>query len=148
MKTFATPFLLLAVVMAGCDSGPDNSPDGLMTQSISAMNELSDGLEAGKTEEEMSTAKEKLEALGKKLEALGLSEEEKEALIAKHKPALEKASKRMMSAMMGSMQDVMSGAMNQMSAGMEEGMKGMSEQMNQQMGAAMKDMQQKMKSSQ
>lgn len=118
---------LVAISLPLTLSGCGDTPDGLMEQTLAEMNAMADGLEAGKTEEEMKPVKERIDAIAKKMEALDLSDSEKEALRKKYEPEIKKVAQRMMQAAFKNMG-------NQFGKGMDKLGEDMSKQMMKKMG--------------
>ena len=100
-------------ILSGC---ADNSADGLMRQQIAKMNELADGLAAGKTPDDLKSVADEMAAINEKLEAMNLSQEEKDALKERHKDELEVVQKKIMSSAMEGMGAQMGNAMEKMGA--------------------------------
>ena len=94
-------FLGSLFVVLTCFSGCGNSPDSLMKQQISQMNEMADALEKGASESEVEAIQKRMDATGKKLEDLNLSDEEGQKLLERHKEELTKAIQRLLTASMG-----------------------------------------------
>jgi hypothetical protein len=90
-----TGMLLLLFGASGCSS----SPDSLIKDQISLMNDMADALEKGDEAKAKSIA-EKMKEVDKKLEALKLSEDDKKKLGEKYKDELTKAAMRMLQAQM------------------------------------------------
>jgi hypothetical protein len=94
-------FQWLAVFAVVCfAAGCGNSAESLLKQQIADMNAMADAIEANKSEAEITAIKDRMEANGKKMDKMDVSEAEKNRLKEKYAPEMEKAGKRMFSAMM------------------------------------------------
>ncbi|HEY2783884.1 MAG TPA: hypothetical protein VGJ05_02825 [Fimbriiglobus sp.] len=82
--------------VAGCSGGPDS----LVKELIGDMNAIADAMEKKESKETIEKLMDKMNATKKKFDDLKLSDDEKKKLMEKHKDEIEKATKRMMSAMM------------------------------------------------
>ena len=89
---------ILMLGLIGCGG----SPDSLMKDQISYMNDLADALEKNQPESKLTDIKNRMDTNGKKIEALKMSDEEKKKLFEKHKDELMKATQRLLQAMMKS----------------------------------------------
>jgi biopolymer transport protein ExbB/TolQ len=81
-------------------SGCGGSPDGLMKEMISGLNSLADSMEKGESEDKQKAIADKLKATSEKLDKLKHSEDQKKALVEKHKDDMTKAMMRLMAASM------------------------------------------------
>ena len=101
MKYFLTSCLLLACLcLTGC--GPQ-SPDALIKEQISIINETADTVESANSLDDAKASMEKLkergEAVTAKLEALDLSDSEKAELMQRHQADMMSAVMRLQKAM-------------------------------------------------
>lgn len=94
----AVGLIAITLSVAGCG----NSNDTLIENQIRDMNAMADAIEKGASEEEIKKIEERMKENEQQLEALDLTKAEQEELMKKHSDAIEKASERMMNAMMAS----------------------------------------------